>query len=380
MKKIVIASDSFKGSVTSLEIAHEAEQAILKIFPECQVIKIPVADGGEGTVEALVSSMNGKLVYRRVQGPLEEQTVASYGLINSGKTAVLEMASASGLALLSQDRRNPMCTTTYGTGELIKDALSQGCTDFLIGIGGSATNDAGTGMLQALGFQFLDKTGQVLGKGGEILEHIHSIDRSDVAEELQMARFRIACDVKNPFYGPNGAAYIYGRQKGASEEMIERLDSGLRNFASVIKKEAQLDINAIAGSAAAGGMGGGFVAFLNAELVPGTELILNTIRFDELIEGADLIITGEGKIDHQTGMGKAPLGILHSGRRQAIPVIAIAGNVQDVEELNNRGFLAVFSILPFPVNIEEAMKKEFTCANIRRTLEQQLRIIREFKN
>lgn len=378
MKKIVIASDSFKGSVTSMEVAQEAELAILEIFPECEIIKIPIADGGEGTVETLVSFMNGSIVCCPVNGPLEETIEGKYGILGDGKTAIIEMASVSGLALLSADKRNPMRTTTFGTGQLIKDALLRGYRDFIIGIGGSATNDAGTGMLQALGFHFLDSKGNKLGKGGQILEHIITIDDSDILPELKEANFKVACDVKNPFSGSNGAAHVYARQKGADDEMIISLDKGLRNFAKIISEKFQIDMNTVAGSGAAGGLGGGFVVFLQAELTSGIRMILNAIGFDELIKGAELIITGEGKLDEQTKMGKAPCGILEAGLKQNIPVIAIGGDVKNVEELNKRGFLAVLPILPFPATTEQAMEKEFTRSNIRRTLEQQLRVIKKY--
>jgi len=380
LKKIVVASDSFKGSVSSMEVSQNVEMAVHKIFPDCKVIKLPVADGGEGTVEALVSAMNGTILSCSVNNPLMELIEANYGILGDGKTAVIEMASASGLTLIPTEKRNPLLTSTFGTGELIKDALLHGCTNFLIGIGGSATNDAGTGMLQALGFRFMDENGTELGRGGQILEHIHSIDHSRILPEIKAATFTIACDVTNPFSGINGAAFVYARQKGADDLMINMLDKGLKNFASVIKAKEHKDIEAVPGSGAAGGLGGGFVAFLDANLKPGIQMVLEAIHFEERITGADLIITGEGKLDKQTGMGKTPAGVLEAAQKQNIPVIAIGGCVEDVEELNELGFLAVLSLLPFPVNQEKAMEKEFTSSNIRRTLEQQLRIIRQYQS
>lgn len=380
MKKIVIASDSFKGSVSSMEVAECAELAIHKVFPDCEVMKIPVGDGGEGTVETLITAMDGKAVSCTVHDPLMRPIEAVYGILGDNRTAVIEMATASGLTLVPLPERNPLLTTTYGTGELIKDALDRGCRNFLIGIGGSATNDAGTGMLQALGFRFLDHEGEELGLGGQILDKVRSVDRSVVLPELREATFTVACDVNNPFYGEKGAAYVFARQKGADDAMIRSLDAGLRNLAGVIKRIEAIEIDDIPGAGAAGGLGGGCVAFLRAALKPGIQMVLETLRFDERIQGADLIITGEGKLDKQTCMGKTPYGVLQAGRRQSIPVIVMGGSVEEVEALNQSGFLAVFPLLPYPVSLEQAMDKDFTCQNIMRALEQQLRLIRYYRN
>lgn len=380
MKKIVIASDSFKGSVSSMEVAECAELAIHKVFPDCEVMKIPVGDGGEGTVETLITAMDGKAVSCTVHDPLMRPIEAVYGILGDNRTAVIEMATASGLTLVPLPERNPLLTTTYGTGELIKDALDQGCRNFLIGIGGSATNDAGTGMLQALGFRFLDHEGEELGLGGQILDKVRSVDRSLVLPELREATFTVACDVNNPFYGEKGAAYVFARQKGADDAMIRSLDAGLRNLAGVIKRIEAIEIDDIPGAGAAGGLGGGCVAFLRAALKPGIQMVLEALRFDERIQGADLIITGEGKLDKQTCMGKTPYGVLQAGRRQSIPVIVMGGSVEEVEALNQSGFLAVFPLLPYPVSLEQAMDKDFTCQNIMRALEQQLRLIRYYRN
>ncbi|MDR1557595.1 MAG: glycerate kinase, partial [Tannerellaceae bacterium] len=362
----------------SPEVADSAEKAIHKVFPDCEVVKIPVADGGEGTKEALVFALNGSMIACEVHDPCMNLMTAGYGISGDSRTAVIEMASASGLTLVPEDKRNPLLTTTYGTGELIKDALLRGCRNFLIGIGGSATNDAGTGMLQALGFRFSDKNGTELGTGGKILGDISSIDCAAVMPQLEEARFTIACDVNNPFAGENGAAYVYARQKGADDEMIRQLDEGLKNFEAVIRKSGKKDIEAIPGAGAAGGLGGGFLAFLHAELQSGIRMVLEALHFDERIKGADLIITGEGRLDRQTGMGKAPSGILQAAQKQHIPVIAIGGSVEETEALNGQGFLAVFSILPGIVSLEKAMNKEFAMANIERTLEQLFRTINQF--
>lgn len=378
MKKIVVASDSFKGSVSSPEVAQYVEKAIRKIYPECEVVKVSVADGGEGTVKTLTTAMNGYIVSCTAHNPLMLPIQAEYGISGNGKTAIIEIASVSGLTLIPPEQHNPMLTTTYGTGELIRDALEKGCDNFLIGIGGSATNDAGTGMLQALGFRFLDKEGKELGIGGEILEHINSVDRSGEIEGLCKATFTIACDVNNPFSGINGAAYVYARQKGADDNMIRLLDNGLKHFAEVIRKTEQKEIDTIAGAGAAGGLGGAFPAFLNATLKPGIQMVLDALCFDQLIRDADLIITGEGKLDRQTGMGKAPAGILNAARKAGIPVIAIGGSIEETEMLNEQGFLATFSIQPFPVTLQKAMEKEFTGQNITRTVEQLLRVIQYY--
>ena len=380
MKKIVIASDSFKGCASSLEVAEAAAAAVRRVFPDCEVVKIPVADGGEGTMEALLYSLNGRMVSCTVHDPLMNPIRAEYGISDDSKTAIIEMAAASGLPLVPEDKRNPLQTTTYGTGELIKDALARGCHQFLIGIGGSATNDAGTGMLQALGFRFLNSAGQELGRGGKILTDIHTIDDTNAIPQLRESVFTIACDVNNPFSGKDGAAYVYARQKGASDATIHLLDEGLASFAAVVEKEKHIDLNTIAGAGAAGGLGGGFLAFLAATLKPGIRMVLDAIRFEEQIRGADLIITGEGKLDVQTAMGKTPWGVLQVARGQNIPVIAIGGSVENTEALNNQGFLSVFSIQPGVVTLEQAMEKKFALANIERTVIQFLRIVRRTRD
>jgi glycerate kinase len=376
MKKIVVASDSFKGSVSSLEVAVSVEKAVRKVFPDCEVLKIPVADGGEGTVEALAYATGGRTVSCTVHDPLMNPVEAKYGILGDSGTAVIEMASAGGLTLVPENRRNPMQTTTFGTGELIRDALNRGCNRFLTGVGGSATNDAGTGMLQALGFRFLDKNGNEVAQGGRGLRDIATIDRSNVLTQLKKAAFTVACDVNNPFSGENGAAFVYARQKGADDAMIRLLDEGLKHFASVIKQSEHKDIDAIPGAGAAGGLGGGFLAFLSAVLKPGVGMILDALHFEERIIGADLIITGEGKSDRQTCMGKTPSGVLRAAQKQQIPVIAICGSAEDTEALNDHGFLAVFPVQPGIVTLEQAMNREVAMLNIERTVEQILRVIR----
>ena len=375
MKKVVVASDSFKGSVTSWEVAESVEIAVHRVFPTCEVVKIPVGDGGEGTVETLIAAMNGTTVTTTVHDPLMRPIEVAYGILEDGNTAVMEMAAASGLPLLTESERNPLETTTYGTGEMIKDALRKGCRNFLIGIGGSATNDAGVGMLQALGFRFLNQQGKAVGLGGKVLGEIEAVDTSNLLPELLESTFSIACDVNNPFYGEKGAAHVFARQKGADDSAVQALDKGLRHFAQIMKRFAKIEIAELPGAGAAGGLGGGFVAFLQAQLKPGIQQVLEAVRFEERIQGADLVITGEGKLDKQTCMGKTPFGVLQVASKQQIPVIVMGGSVEEVAVLNQKGFLAVLPLLPYPVQLERAMEKTFTRQNIVRTIEQQMRVI-----
>jgi glycerate kinase len=298
-----------------------------------------------------------------------------YGLVQKGKTAVIEMAITSGLTLLDKTEQNPSRTTTFGTGEIIKDALKRGCHSFLVGIGGSATNDAGTGMLKALGFRFLDINGKETDGTGNALKSIYSIDESKVMPELKEAHFIIACDVNNSFSGPNGAAYVYAPQKGANEKMIKELDEGMERFRQLIEKEKGLNLNRISGSGAAGGLGGGFVAFLNAQLKPGIEMILEAVDFETHLQNTDLVITAEGKLDKQTAMGKAASGILDAASKKNIPVIAIGGSVEDKEILLERGFASLFSTTPSTMSLKEAMLKDIAKRNITKTTEQIIRLI-----
>ena len=374
MKKIVIASDSFKGSLSSAEVAACGERAVHRLCPDCKVVQLPVADGGEGTAETLTAALGGQSVTAIVHDPLGRLITARYGWIAQEQTALIEMAAASGLPLLPLEERNPWLTSTYGTGELIRNALERGCHKFLIAIGGSATNDGGMGLLQALGFRFLDAEGKELPGCGGSLQQIQQIDSSGVLVDLAQCQFTVACDVTNPFYGPTGAAYVFAPQKGADAEMVEALDQGLRHFAQLIHTTQGIAIDQLAGAGAAGGLGGGLVAFLNARLTPGIEMVLDALRFDTQITGADLIITGEGKLDAQTCMGKTPLGILRRAQQQGIPVVALGGAVEASEALNQCGFLAVFPILPYPTSLTEAMDSSFTQQNIERTIAQVLRL------
>ncbi|NLC49871.1 MAG: glycerate kinase [Bacteroidales bacterium] len=384
MKKIIISPDSFKGSLSAIEVADAIEKGIHNVFPYCETVKIPIADGGEGTMDTLVNAMNGTKVKVKVHDPLMRPIEVEYGLVNeeltkNGKTAVLEMAIVNGLTLLSKDEQNPSTTTTFGTGEIIKDALKRGCQSFLIGIGGSATNDAGTGMLRALGYRFLDDKGKETDGTGKSLSKICEIDESGVMSELKEAIITIACDVNNPFSGPNGATFVYAPQKGADEQMVNELDNGMEHFRKLIEKEKGIDLNTIQGAGAAGGLGGGFIAFLNAQLKPGIEMVLEAVDFEKHLQNADLVITGEGKLDQQTGMGKAGSGILDAANKNNVPVIAIGGSLQDVKNLNKRGFVSLFSIIPSPISVEEAMQKENAQTNITQTTEQIMRTIKQFR-
>ena len=366
--KVVIAIDSFKGSLTSTEAGQAVAIGILQQFPQCQIKLLPIADGGEGMLAVMLNTVEGEVQYLTAHNPCMENIRTSYGISADGTTAFIEMANISGLPLIRKEQQNPMKTTTYGTGELIRDALEKGCTQFIIGIGGSATNDAGIGMLQALGFEFLDKKYQPLGFGGEILGKIDSINIRKVDPKVKSAHFIVACDVQNPFYGPNGAAAIYARQKGANDAMIEELDRGMQAFAQVIQRETGKDISMIPGSGAAGGMGGGMLAFLNAELRSGADLLLDLSHFESQIEGADLIITGEGRMDRQSLMGKITGKILEAGKRKEIPVIAFAGSIADIEIMESAGFKGLFATKPDSMPLEEAMKPDIAIQNIRSAL------------
>lgn len=376
MKHITVAVDSFKGSLTSFQVACAVEKGFKKVFPDCVVNKVSIADGGEGTVDALVQTLAGEYVDVMVADPLMRPIQARYGVIDNGKTAVLEMSAASGLPLLLESERNPLKTTTYGTGEMIAHALKHGCRDFLIGIGGSATNDAGVGMLRALGYKFFDRDGKLLHGGGEILEHIAVIDSDNVMPELKEAKFTVACDVTNPLYGPNGAAYIFAPQKGATPKMVEQLDLGLKNFAQVVQRHLGVDISELPGAGAAGGLGGALKAFLGATLERGIEMVLNAMNFKQLISDSQLVITGEGRLDKQTVMGKAPSGVMQLASSIGIPTIAIGGAIKDCPELRESGFAAMFPIVAMPTSLENAMEYGVAMDNVERTTEQIAKMIK----
>lgn len=379
--KIVISIDSLKGSLTSIEAANAIKKGILSVDNKSDVIIMPLADGGEGTVEALVQGMNGEEKVISVTGPINEKVNATYGILKETNTAIIEMAQASGLPLVPAELRNPLNTTTYGVGEIIKEAIEKGCRNFIVGIGGSATNDCGVGMLQALGFEFYDENDNLVGLGGKVLNQIKRIKTDNKLKELDECNFKIACDVNNPLYGENGAAYIYGPQKGATEEIVKELDKGLKNFAEVVKDDLGKDIAHIEGAGAAGGLGFGFLGFLNSKLESGIKIILDEINLEEVVKDADLVITGEGRLDNQTAMGKAPIGVAKLAKKHGAKVIAIAGcTTPDAVKCNEEGIDAYFSIVNKAMTIDEAMKKENATQNMIETTIQIFNLIKAVKN
>lgn len=373
--KVVIAIDSFKGSVSSLEAGEAAKNGVLDVYPDADVSVMPLADGGEGTVETLVYGLGGEMVNTDVTGPMGEKINCSYGIING--TAVMEMAASSGLPLVPPDRRNPLLATTYGVGDMIKNAVNRGCRDFIIGIGGSATNDGGMGMLQSLGVRFIDENGKDTGIGGKYLADIRDVDISGLMPELKECAFNIACDVDNPLCGERGASRVYGPQKGASENDIKFLDSALGNFSKITKKKLGVDCAETPGSGAAGGLGYGFMAYLGAILKPGVEIVLDAIGIDSILDGADYVITGEGRIDSQTAMGKAPAGVAKRAKNAGAIVIGVAGCVTDDAYLcNSEGIDAIFPVIDKAMTLEEAMDRDVTVKNIKKEVTQIFRLIR----
>lgn len=372
MKKIVLAIDSFKGCLSSKEIEQCIAEEIHRILPSCQTVCIPIADGGEGMLDTLIEATQGTFVSTQAHDPLMRIRPTRYGILGDQRTAVIEMAEINGLTTLSPIERNPMKTSTYGTGELIKDALEKGFCRFIIGIGGSATNDAGMGMMQALGAHLYDKQGNELEQGGKIMEQIAHIDLNHLHPALKEATFIVACDVQNPFCGPQGAAYVFARQKGASEEQIRQLDEGMRHLALLIERDFSYNINKVKGSGAAGGLGGAFATFLQAHLQSGIDLLLDAVDFDRKITNADWIITGEGKADRQTAEGKVPAGVLKRAKKANIPVMLIAGKVEDKACLQQMGFARIVKISPDNLPLEEAMRPEVTRENIQRAIEREL--------
>ena len=354
---ILIAPDSFKDSLSAMEVCNNIEKGIVRVFPHAEIRKIPLADGGEGTVDALVQATKGKKIHAVVHDPLFREITATYGILGDEKTAVIEMAAASGIELLSEKERNPWITSTLGTGELIQDALNNGCRKFIIGIGGSATNDGGTGMAVALGARFVDVSGNDMKGTGENLGKINKIDLNNLDSRINECSISVACDVTNPLYGNQGAAYIYSPQKGADEKMVEKLDQNLQHFGQLIEKQIGKEISLMPGAGAAGGLGAGLHAFLNATLEPGFKIIKNTLKLDDIMPWADIVITGEGKIDNQTRFGKTPHGVAMVAKQKKIPVIALAGTLGDgYEELYNHHFHAIFSILDKPMKLDDALK------------------------
>lgn len=355
--RIVVAPDSFKGSVSALGVAKAMEKGILTVFPEAEILKVPIADGGEGTVEALVDATGGQLIYEDVMGPLGEKVKAYWGILGDNETAVMEMASASGLPLVPKEKRDPRITTTYGTGELIKAALDKGIRKIIIGIGGSATNDGGMGMARALGVLFLDADGNELPHGGAALANLAEIDMANIDPRLNETEIMVACDVDNPLCGPRGASAVYGPQKGATPEMVTQLDRALCTYAEVASKVTGKDLINYPGAGAAGGLGAGLLFFTNAELRPGVEIVLETLGMAALVEGCDLVITGEGRTDFQTAYGKAPVGLAKVAKLWDIPVVCIAGGLgKGADDVLAQGIDGLASTVPSPMTLEECME------------------------
>lgn len=373
---IVVAIDSFKGSLSSLEAGTSIKNGIHLADPSANIHICPLADGGEGTVDALMQALGGEKHLLQVTGPLGGQIEAQYGILSDHRTAVLETAAAAGLTLVPEEKRNPLHTTTFGIGEMIKDAISHGCRQFIVGLGGSATNDGGIGMLQALGFELLDASGQPVPFGAKGLENIAAISDVNVIPELAECQFQIACDVKNPLYGQNGCSYVFGPQKGASPKMIEQMEGWMYQYAQVIKKTYPEKAQPLfPGAGAAGGLGFAFLTFTNATLASGIQIVLEQMGTEGFIRDADLVITGEGKLDEQTAMGKAPMGIASLSKKYGKPVIAFSGCAShDARACNKYGIDAFFPILRSPCTLAEAMKKENAAQNLTDTAEQVYRL------
>lgn len=376
--RFVIAPDSFKSSASAKEVAQAIADGLKVAFPDGEYDLIPMADGGEGTVEALVAATGGKIVHATVTGPLGEPVESSFGILGDGETAVIEMAAAAGLNLVPPEKRNPLFTTTYGVGELIKAALNEGCRRLIIGIGGSATNDGGAGMAQALGAKLLDSNGNEIGFGGIELGKLARIDISGLDKRLKESEILVACDVTNPLTGPKGASAVYGPQKGATPEAVKILDENLHHYAEVIRRDLGVDVEHVPGAGAAGGLGAGLMAFCQAKLIRGVDLIVQAVKLDERVQTADLVITGEGKLDFQTGFGKVPYGVAKVAKRYSKPVIAIVGQLgEGSENCREWGIDACFAITNKPMSEQEAMKDTLTL--LRRTAEELGWLLRSFR-
>ena len=373
--KAVIAIDSLKGSLSSVEAGQAIAEGIKKADAKADVVIRPLADGGEGTVEALVCGMNGTLQHVKVTGPLGEPVVCEYGIIDETKTAVIEMSGAAGITLVPDTKKNPLYTTTYGVGEVIRDAIEKGCRRFIVGIGGSATNDGGIGMLQALGYGFLNKDGQQVPFGAIGLKELETITDTYVLPELAECEFKIACDVTNPLCGENGCSAVYGPQKGANPSMIMEMDKWLRYYAALAREKFPKANPNEPGTGAAGGLGFAFLTFTNAVLESGIKIVLEETKLESFVKDADVVVTGEGRLDFQTAMGKAPVGVAGLAKKFDIPVLAFAGSVtKDATECNKNGIDAFFPILRGISTLEEAMKPENAKQNLTDTAEQAFRL------
>ena len=375
---IVIAIDSFKGSLSSMEAGEAIGEGIKRVNPQERITICPLADGGEGTVEALAHGMKGTLLSIQVTGPLGKPVTCTYGIMEHTKTAIIEMSGAAGITLVPDNEKNPLYTTTYGVGEVIKDAIARGCRRFIIGIGGSATNDGGAGMLQALGYELLDYDGKEIPFGAIGLSKLKTISDRNVIPQLKECTFYIACDVTNPLCGELGCSAIYGPQKGATPEMIQNMDKWLKEYAVLSRNAYPKADPAQPGTGAAGGMGFAFLTFTNAVLESGIKIVLEETRLEEKVRDADLVITGEGRLDGQTAMGKAPIGVAKLAKQYGKTVIAFAGSVtRDARECNQYGIDAYFPILRTITTLEEAMESENAKRNLSDTAEQVYRLYRK---
>lgn len=374
--KIVVAIDSFKGSLTSMEAGSAVKEGILLAKPDAEVIVRPLADGGEGTVDALIEGLNGKRIDIKVTGPLGKPVSAYYGYLEDCDTAVMEMALAAGITLISEDEKNPLLATTYGVGEMINDAIEKGCRNFIIGIGGSATNDGGIGMLKALGYEFYDKNGNDVGEGGQALAKVETICSEHVNPKLSACNIQIACDVTNPLCGPNGSTYVYGSQKGITDDFKEKLDQDMAHFSKITANFFGKDVSETPGAGAAGGLGFAFLAYVGATLTPGIDLILNAVNLESELSDTDVVVTGEGRLDFQTAMGKAPVGVARLAKKYHAKVIAFAGSVtKEARACNKVGIDAFFPIVRGITTLEDAMQKENAQENLRNTVEQVFRLL-----
>ena len=377
---VVIAIDSFKGSLTSYDAGLAVSEGIKSVYENAVTSIRPLADGGEGTVSAIASAMGGKICKVKVSGPLGAPVVAEYGVISEERTAIIEMASAAGITLIDAKKRNPLITTTYGVGELIAHAIKEnGCRKFIVGIGGSATNDGGVGMLEALGFSFLDESGAKIPRGAIGLSKLARIECDNALDELSQCEFYVACDVTNPLCGDAGCSAVYGPQKGASAEMIKDMDLWLRNYARLSEASVGNSFADTPGAGAAGGLGFAFISFLKGKLESGIELVMRTTHLESIIKDCDIVVTGEGKLDGQTSMGKAPIGVAALAKKYGKPVIAFSGCVgKDAELCNQHGIDAFFPILRTACTLEEAMDVEIAYRNLKSTAEQAFRLIKRF--
>lgn len=375
--KVFVAIDSFKGSLTSMQAGNAVKEAVLQVDPSAEVSVLPIADGGEGTVEALCTGLGGTLTEVAVSGPLGDPVKAQYGILPDGKTAVMEMSAAAGITLIPASGRNPMLTTTYGVGEMIADAITRGCRHFIIGIGGSATNDGGVGMLSALGFRFLDGNNEPISAGASGLEYLSSICVDGALPQLKECTFRIACDVTNPLCGKQGCSAVYGPQKGADEEMIRKMDAWLARYADLVSSKFPDADKEYPGVGAAGGLGFAFRSFLNGKLESGIQIILDEIKVEQYIKNEDIVVTGEGRLDYQTVMGKAPVGIAGIAKKHGKKVIAFSGCLgKNAAVCNDHGIDAYFPILPGVMTLEEAMNTKNAYENLRNTAVQVFRLLR----